>query len=96
MAQDYLLRDSELAVEDGGLRCVERENPNSKSYSKMKLYLRCQVEEVAFRHFGSLEGLEAEHERREIDQRTKKQKRHEKRMTKVSYVYVCVCVCVCV
>eukprot|EP01147_Barroeca_monosierra_P002998 gene2998-5787_t len=81
--QDYLLRESELTIESGGLRCVERENPNSKSYNKMKLYLRCQVEAIAFKHFGGWEGLEAEHERREADQQAKKQERHARNMTKL-------------
>eukprot|EP00055_Hartaetosiga_balthica_P017597 m.119428 g.119428 ORF g.119428 m.119428 type:complete len:287 (-) comp9357_c0_seq2:11-871(-) len=82
--QDYLLRESELCPEtEGGLRFMEKENPTGKSYNKMKLYLRYQVEEKCFTRFKNLQGLEEEHDRRDEDQKDKKLKRHKKKMDKL-------------
>lgn len=70
--EDYLLTDPELKDEDLLPRI---EKPNPHGFSRMLLFLRAQVEEYAWKKWGSSEGLDAEWERREA----MKVKRREKR-----------------
>ena len=81
--QEYLLRDSELTGRPGALRFIERENPNSDKYSKMKLYLLAQVQEKSYERYGGADGLDKEHQRRDEVQQDQKLKRHAKKMAKV-------------
>lgn len=81
--KEYLLRDSELTGRDGGLRFIERENPKGELWSKMKLYLLCQVQEKSYARYGGTEGLDSEHQRRDDVQQDQKLKRHTQRMSKV-------------
>jgi hypothetical protein len=55
---------------------VERENPNGEMWSKMKLYLLCQVQALSYARYGSDEGLNKEHERRDQTQQQHKLRRH--------------------
>ncbi|ORY83657.1 XPA protein C-terminus-domain-containing protein [Protomyces lactucae-debilis] len=74
--QDYLLTDPEL-------RDVElmphllKPNPHNTTYSSMMLYLRYQVEEFAYKKWGSPEKLDEEFERRTEEKKVKKDKAFE-------------------
>ncbi|TXT15710.1 hypothetical protein VHUM_00213 [Vanrija humicola] len=72
--EDYLLTDPELRDTDL-LPHLLKPNPHAASYSNMMLFLRFQVEEVAWKKWGGEEGLDAEWTRRED---LKKRKREEK------------------
>jgi len=72
--EDYLLTDPELKDEEL-LPHLLRPNPHASTYSNMMLFLREQVEKVAFDKWGGEEGLDKEWERRE---QFKKRKREEK------------------
>jgi DNA-repair protein complementing XP-A cells len=72
--QDYLLTDPELKDEDL-LPHLLRANPHQSTYSNMMLFLRLQVEKVAWDKWEGEEGLDKEWARREV---FKKRKREEK------------------
>ncbi|WVQ68556.1 DNA repair protein [Kwoniella botswanensis] len=72
--EDYLLTDPELKDEDL-LPHLLRPNPHASTYSNMMLFLRIQVEKVAWDKWGGPEGLDNEWKRRE---EFKKRKREEK------------------
>ncbi|WVW85308.1 DNA repair protein [Kwoniella bestiolae CBS 10118] len=72
--EDYLLTDPELKDEDL-LPHLLRPNPHASTYSNMMLFLRIQVEKVAWDKWGGEEGLDKEWQRRE---EFKKRKREEK------------------
>ncbi|OCF35762.1 DNA repair protein [Kwoniella heveanensis BCC8398] len=72
--EDYLLTDPELKDEDL-LPHLLRPNPHASTYSNMMLFLREQVEKVAWDKWGGEEGLDDEWKRRE---EFKKRKREEK------------------
>lgn len=77
--QDYLLTDEELRDKDL-FRFWERPNPRKSTYAHMKLYLRFQVEAVAFKKWGGGEGLDAEFSKREDEKARKKEKVFLERM----------------
>ncbi|KAG7885157.1 hypothetical protein KL938_001414 [Ogataea parapolymorpha] len=62
--EDYFLTEPELADETLFKRLVKA-NPHSGTYSKMQLFLRYQIEEYAFKKWGSAENLDKEWLRRE-------------------------------
>ncbi|KAG7927405.1 hypothetical protein KL925_002776 [Ogataea polymorpha] len=62
--EDYFLTEPELADEALFKRLVKA-NPHSGTYSKMQLFLRYQIEEYAFKKWGSAENLDKEWLRRE-------------------------------
>ncbi|WVQ77638.1 DNA repair protein [Cryptococcus sp. DSM 104548] len=72
--EDYLLTDPELRDEDL-IPHLLRPNPYASNYSNMMLFMRAQVEKVAYAKWGGEEGLDQEWERRE---EFKKRKREEK------------------
>lgn len=75
--QEYLLTDADLDGANGGLRCIEKKNPQNERWGMMKLYLRFQVEKICFERYGGVEGLEAEIVRRgkeKIKMQEKKQR----------------------
>ncbi|KAG6832242.1 hypothetical protein H0H92_004207 [Tricholoma furcatifolium] len=76
VAQDYLLTDPELRDEEL-LPHLLKANPHASTYANMMLYLRCQVEEFAWKKWGSPEALDAEYERRVADKKNKKNKKFE-------------------
>ncbi|KAI5949357.1 RAD14 [Candida jiufengensis] len=72
--EDYLLTEPELQ----DLSILPRiEKPNPHGYSKMQLFLRFQVEEFAFKKWGSSEGLDLEWEKREQNKLKRKEKRYQ-------------------
>lgn len=74
--QDYLLTDPELKDEDL-LPHLLRPNPYASTYSNMMLFLREQVEKVAWDKWGGEEGLDKEWERREQFKKRKREERFE-------------------
>lgn len=60
VTEEYLLPESSLKK----MKFLMKENPRNKNWSGMKLYLRKYCEEEAVHHFGSLEGLRNEIEKR--------------------------------
>lgn len=52
-------------------------NPHKSTYANMMLFLRYQVEEFAWKKWGSPEALDAEYERRLIEKKKKKNKKFE-------------------
>jgi DNA-repair protein complementing XP-A cells len=52
-------------------------NPHKSTYSNMMLFLRYQVEEFAWKKWGSAEGLDEEWNRRISDKKKKKNKKFE-------------------
>ncbi|KAG0053601.1 hypothetical protein BGZ83_000811 [Gryganskiella cystojenkinii] len=74
---DYLLTDPELRDTEL-FPFWERPNPKKSTWNNMMLYLRCQVEEFAFKKWGGPEGLDAEFEKRERDKETRKEVKFKK------------------
>ncbi|KAJ3219115.1 hypothetical protein HK099_004809 [Clydaea vesicula] len=74
--EDYLLTDGELRDTDL-FKVWEKPNPLKSSYSNMLLYIRCQVENYVIKKWGSLEGLDKEFERREIEKKQRKEKKYK-------------------
>lgn len=72
--EDYLLTEPELQ----DLSLLPRiEKPNPHGYSRMQLFLRFQVEEFAFKKWGSSEGLDLEWERCEQNKLKRKEKKYQ-------------------
>jgi DNA-repair protein complementing XP-A cells len=74
--QDYLLTDDELR-DTSLLPHLLKANPHATTYSNMMLYLRFQVEEVAWKKWGGEEELDAEWDRREEQKRARKERKFE-------------------
>lgn len=65
------LRDREL------LPHILKANPHKSTFANMMLFLRCQVEDFAWKKWGSPEALDAEWERRTEEKKKKKNKKFE-------------------
>ncbi|KAH8835403.1 XPA protein C-terminus-domain-containing protein [Flagelloscypha sp. PMI_526] len=74
--EDYLLTDSELRDHEV-LPHLLKANPHKSTYANMMLFLRFQVEEFAWKKWGSPEALDAEWERRTKEKQSKKNKKFE-------------------
>ncbi|WVO14578.1 DNA repair protein [Cryptococcus depauperatus] len=74
--EDYLLTDPELKDVDF-LPHLLRKNPHASTYSNMMLFLREQVEQVAFKKWDGEEGLDEEWQRREQFKKRKKEEKFE-------------------
>jgi len=73
---DYLLTDPELRDEEA-MPHLLKANPHASTYANMMLFLRCQVEDFAWKKWGSPEALDAEFERRTVEKKKKKNKKFE-------------------
>ncbi|KAF7319993.1 DNA repair protein RAD14 [Mycena kentingensis (nom. inval.)] len=73
---DYLLTDSELRDEDA-LPHMLKANPHKSTFANMMLYVRYQVEEFAWKKWGSPEALDAEYEKRTAEKSKKKNRKFE-------------------
>ncbi|KAI1311937.1 hypothetical protein EDD11_003256 [Mortierella claussenii] len=76
---DYLLTDPELRDTEL-FPFWERPNPKKATWNNMMLYLRCQVEEFAFKKWGGPEGLDREFEKRERDKEARKEIKFKKEL----------------
>ncbi len=65
------LRDEELMPH------LLKANPHKSTYANMMLFLRYQVEEFAWKKWGSVEALDTEFDRREAEKKKKKNKKFE-------------------
>ncbi|KAI0296638.1 XPA protein C-terminus-domain-containing protein [Russula brevipes] len=74
--EDYLLTDSELRDEEL-LPHMLKANPHKSTFANMMLYCRYQVEEFAWKKWGTPEALDAEWEKRTADKKKKKNKKFE-------------------
>ncbi|CAK9442290.1 uncharacterized protein LODBEIA_P60330 [Lodderomyces beijingensis] len=72
--EDYLLTEPEL--QDVAL-LPRIEKPNPHGYSKMQLFLRFQIEEYAWKKWGSPQGLDEEWERRESNRIKRREKKYQ-------------------
>lgn len=77
--EDYLLTDPELN-DKLLLKRLEKANPHLGTFLRMQLFLRCQVEEFAFKKWGSPEGLDDEWARREEQRVARRDKKYEARL----------------
>ncbi|ORX47278.1 DNA repair protein [Piromyces finnis] len=77
--EDYLLTDSELRDREL-LPCWERPNPHKSTWNNMMLFVRYQVEEYAFKKWGSEQGLDDEFDRRETEKRQRKEKKFNEKL----------------
>lgn len=78
--EDYLLTDPEL--KDTSL-LPRIEKPNPHGFSRMQLFLRFQVEEFAWKKWGSSEGLDKEWERREAMRIQRRDKKYNEKITEM-------------
>ncbi|EFI28577.1 hydrophilic protein [Coprinopsis cinerea okayama7 len=74
--EDYLLTDPELRDHEV-MPHLLKANPHKSTYANMMLFVRYQVEEFAWKKWGSPEALDAEYERREEEKKKKKNKKFE-------------------
>lgn len=74
--EDYFLTEPELKDVDL-LPHLLKPNPHASTYSNMMLFLRFQVEEVAWKKWGGEEGLDAEFARREEMKKRKREAKFE-------------------
>lgn len=75
--EDYLLTEPELR-DTSILHRIEKPNPHG--FSRMQLFLRFQVEEFAWKKWGSAEGLDKEWEKREKARLDRRDKRYQDKM----------------
>ncbi|KAJ7597622.1 HotDog domain-containing protein [Mycena floridula] len=74
--EDYLLTDPELRDHEL-LPHLLKANPHKSTFANMMLFLRYQVEEFAWKKWGSPEALDTEYERRVAEKKKKKNKKFE-------------------
>ncbi|KAF7982096.1 hypothetical protein HWV62_30419 [Athelia sp. TMB] len=74
--EDYLLTDPELRDHEL-MPHLLKANPHQSTYANMMLFLRYQVEEFAWKKWGSPEALDAEYEKRAAEKKKKKNKKFE-------------------
>ncbi|KAF8845319.1 DNA repair protein [Paxillus ammoniavirescens] len=74
--EDYLLTDAELRDREL-LPHLLKANPHKSTFANMMLFLRCQVEDFAWKKWGSPDALDAEWERRTEEKKKKKNKKFE-------------------
>ncbi|THH32345.1 hypothetical protein EUX98_g1856 [Antrodiella citrinella] len=73
---DYLLTDPELRDQDL-MPHLLKANPHKSTFANMMLFLRYQVEEFAWKKWGSPEALDAEYEKRVAEKKKQKNKKFE-------------------
>lgn len=74
--EDYLLTDAELRDQEV-MPHMLKANPHKSTFANMMLFLRYQVEEFAWKKWGSPEALDAEYERRVEEKKKKRNKKFE-------------------
>ncbi|EPS99118.1 hypothetical protein FOMPIDRAFT_1037156 [Fomitopsis schrenkii] len=74
--EDYLLTDAELRDHEV-MPHLLKANPHKSTFANMMLFLRYQVEEFAWKKWGSSEALDAEWEKRTAEKKKNKNKKFE-------------------
>ncbi|KAH9921991.1 thioesterase-like superfamily-domain-containing protein [Epithele typhae] len=74
--EDYLLTDPELRDQEV-MPHLLKANPHKSTFANMMLFLRYQVEEFAWKKWGSPEALDAEWQKRVNEKKKKKNKKFE-------------------
>ncbi|GAW04709.1 DNA repair protein [Lentinula edodes] len=74
--EDYLLTDPELRDQEA-MPHLLKANPHKSTFANMMLFLRYQVEEFAWKKWGSAEALDVEYERRMAEKKRTKNKKFE-------------------
>ncbi|KAI0359134.1 hypothetical protein OH77DRAFT_1494048 [Trametes cingulata] len=74
--EDYLLTDAELRDQEL-MPHLLKANPHKSTFANMMLFLRYQVEDFAWKKWGSPEALDAEWQRRVEEKKKKKNKKFE-------------------
>ncbi|KZP32226.1 hypothetical protein FIBSPDRAFT_916452 [Athelia psychrophila] len=74
--EDYLLTDPELRDHEV-MPHLLKANPHQSTYANMMLFLRQQVEEFAWKKWGSPEALDEEYEKRAAEKKRQKNKKFE-------------------
>jgi len=77
--EDYLLTDAELRDQEV-LPHLLKANPHQSTYANMMLFMRHQVEDFAWKKWGSPEALDTEWERRVAEKKKKKNKKFEEEL----------------
>lgn len=80
--EDYFLTDPELNDPDLFYK-LEKPNPHSGTFARMQLYVRCQIEEFAFKKWGGKEGLDQEWQRREEGKSSRREKKYQKKIAEM-------------
>ncbi|CCE90042.1 DNA repair protein RAD14 TDEL_0A07100 [Torulaspora delbrueckii] len=80
--EDYFLTDPELNDSDL-FHKLEKPNPHSGTFARMQLFVRCEVEEFAFKKWGGEEGLDKEWHRREEGKSQRREKKYQQEMLKM-------------
>ena len=82
--QSYLLTDRHM-IDDSTrkLSFIEKRNPRNSGWSRMKLFLECQVREKAFLVWGGQEGIEKEGKRRRELSHNIKRNKYKKELKKL-------------
>eukprot|EP00127_Corallochytrium_limacisporum_P002708 Clim_evm17s136 gene=Clim_evmTU17s136 len=74
--EEYVLADEDLA----SLKFIAKANPRNIKWTQMKLYLKAQVEDVAFNKWGDEMAIEEEKERRKALASNRRKNRYEKQI----------------
>lgn len=77
--EDYFLTEPELA-DIGLFKRIVKENPHSGTFSRMQLFLRYQIEEYAFKKWGSSDNLDNEWLRREEMRKNRREKKFNNKL----------------
>ena len=80
--EDYFLTDPELNDPDLFYK-LEKPNPHSGTFARMQLYVRCKIEEFAFKKWGGEEGLDQEWQRREEGKSSRREKKYQKKIAEM-------------
>ncbi|PCH33398.1 hypothetical protein WOLCODRAFT_129747 [Wolfiporia cocos MD-104 SS10] len=80
--EDYLLTDADFHAlaelrDQEAMPHLLKANPHKSTFANMMLFLRYQVEDFAWKKWGSPEALDAEYERRVAEKKKKKNKKFE-------------------
>lgn len=77
--EDYFITDPELNDTELFER-LEKPNPHSGTFARMQLFVRCKVEQFAFKKWGGEEGLDKEWQRREERKQEIREKKYQQQL----------------
>ena len=77
--EDYFLTDPELS-DKSLLDRLDKPNPHSGTFSRMQLFVRCQIEEYAYKKWGGEAGLDKEWQRREEGKSVRREKKYQQKL----------------